>query len=76
MALGYVLGSYLLHMALSIFFFFFGLVVPWEYSPHGRRQECEKAELGMQGHFSPLLVCLLISHCRTGSMAESMVRLM
>lgn len=74
MALGYGMGSYLLDVTLS--FFFFGLVVPWEYSPRGRRQECEKAALAMQGHFSPLLVCLLISHCKTGSMAKSVVRLM
>lgn len=51
----------------SQFFFFFELVVPWEYSPRGRRQECEKAELAMQGHFSPLLVSLLISLHKTGS---------
>ena len=50
-------------------------MVPWEYSSRGRRQECEKAELSMQGNFSPLLVSLLISHCKTGSMAKSMVRL-
>ena len=76
MALGYGLGSYLLDVTLSFFLGGGGLVVPWEYSPRGRRQECEKAALAMQGHFSPLLVCLLISHCKTGSVAKSVVRLM
>ena len=73
MALGYGLGSYLLDVTLSFFFWTSG---PREYSPRGRRQECEKAALAKQGHFRPLLVCLLISHCKTGSMAKSVVRLM